>query len=184
MSLQTFHYGLRDLKIAAWNGENTYGTERDILGAREMTATLEIQAAELEGDDIVLDQFAKVKSVTLRISYASVDQEVLSLLTGGTLVSNADYEDVKIGANVNETTPFFAIAGKVVGSPSGDLHIFIPKAKLSGNLQYQAQLNNYLIPQADFRGVWEGATNGIIRFRKFPSPTGLHIPLATQNGAP
>lgn len=184
MALQTFHYGLRDLKIAPWNGENNYGTERDILGAREMTATLEIQATELEGDDVVLDQFAKIKSVTLRISYASVDQEVLSLLTGGTLVSNADYEDVALGKNQNETAPFFAVAGKVVGSPSGDLHIFIPKCKLSGNLQYQAQQNNYLIPSADFRGVWEGPINGIVRFRKFSSPTGLHIPLATTNGAP
>jgi len=76
-----------------------------------------------------------------------------------------------------------AIAGRIVGSGGGsDLHLFIPKAKLSGNLQYQAQLNNYLIPAAEFQGVHEGTQNGMMRVRKFTALTGLDIPLRTSTG--
>lgn len=181
MATKTFHRGLRDLKIAAWNSANSYGTAYDVLGSREMTAEWVVQSDQLEGDDVVLDRYSKITSVTLRLAHASVDLDVLDLLMGGTLVSNASYEDFIIGET--DEVPYVAIAGRVVGSGGGsDLHMFIPKAKLSGNLQYQAQLNQYLIPAAEFQGVHEGAANGIMRLRKFTALTALEIPLRTSTG--
>jgi hypothetical protein len=181
MGLQTFHRGLRDLKIAAWNAEDDYGAAYDVLGAREMTATWTVETDELRGDDTVLDRYTKIISVSLNLAHASVDLEALDILMGGTLVSNASYEDFMIGET--DEVPYVAIAGRVVGSGgSSDLHLFIPKAKLSGDLQYQAQLDTYLIPSAQFQGVNEGATNGMMRVRKFTALTGLEIPLRTTTG--
>lgn len=181
MTTQTFHRGLRDLKIAAWTSENSYGTAYDVLGAREMTAEWVMTTDMLEGDDVVLDRYTKVTSVTLRLAQASVDLNILDLLMGGTLVSNASYEDFFVGET--DEVPYVAIAGRIVGSGgASDLHLFIPKAKLSGNLQYQAQLNQYLIPAAEFQGVHEGSTNGMLRVRKFTALTGLEIPLRTTTG--
>lgn len=181
MTTKTFHRGLRDLKISAWSAENSYGTAYDVLGAREMTVEWVVQTDQLEGDDLVLDRYTKVTSVNLRLSHAAVDLNVLDLLMGGTLVSNASYEDFIIGET--DEVPYVAIAGRIVGSGGGsDLHLFIPKAKLSGNLQYQAQLNNYLIPAAEFQGVHEGTQNGMMRVRKFTALTGLEIPLRTTTG--
>lgn len=181
MATQSFHRGLRDLKISAWNSAGSYGTAYDVLGAREMTAEWVATTDMLEGDDTVLDRFTKITSVTLRLSQASVDLNVLDLLMGGTLVSNASYEDFVIGET--DEVPYVAIAGRVVGSGgSSDLHIFIPKCKLSGNLQYQAQLNQYLIPAAEFQGVDEGGSNRMMRVRKFTALTGLEIPLRTTTG--
>ncbi len=181
MATQTFHRGLRDLRISSWTSENSYGTAYDVLGAREMTVEWVMTSDMLEGDDVVLDRYSKVTSVTLRLSQASVDLNVLDLLMGGTLVSNASYEDFFIGET--DEVPYVAIAGRVVGSGGGsDLHLFIPKAKLSGNLQYQAQLNQYLIPGAEFQGVHEGDINGMMRVRKFTALTGLEIPLRTSTG--
>ena len=181
MTTKTFHRGLRDLKISAWSAENSYGTAYDVLGAREMTVEWVVQTDQLEGDDLVLDRYTKVTSVNLRLSHAAVDLNVLDLLMGGTLVSNASYEDFIIGET--DEVPYVAIAGRIGGSGGGsDLHLFIPKAKLSGNLQYQAQLNNYLIPAAEFQGVHEGTQNGMMRVRKFTALTGLEIPLRTTTG--
>jgi len=181
MTTKTFHRGLRDLKIASWTAENSYGSAYDVLGAREMTAEWVVQSDQLEGDDVVLDRYTKIISVNLRLSHAAVDLNVLDLLMGGTLVSNASYEDFIIGET--DEVPYVAIAGRIVGSGGGsDLHLFIPKAKLSGNLQYQAQLNNYLIPAAEFQGVHEGTQNGMMRVRKFTALTGLDIPLRTTTG--
>jgi hypothetical protein len=181
MATKTFHRGLRDLKIATWSSENSWGTAYDILGAREMSVEWVMETDELQGDDVVLDRYTKLVSVTLRLAHASVDLEALDVLMGGTLVSNASYEDFKVLET--DEVPYIGIAGRIVGSSSAsDLHMFIPKAKLSGNLQYGAQLNTYLIPSAQFQGVHEGTTNGMMRLRKFSAATALEIPLRTSTG--
>lgn len=180
MGTQTFHRGLRDMKIADWNDENDFGTAYDVLGARDMSVELVVETDELRGDDITLDRYTKIVSATFRLAHASVDLEVLEMLSGGTLVSNADYEDVVIGEDDN--VPYVAIAGRSVGSTVYDLHLFGAKCKMAGNLQYQAQLDTYLIPQAEFQAVNEGATNGIMRLRKFSAATALEIPLRTATG--
>lgn len=179
--LQTFHRGLRDLKIAAWVSANSYGTAYDVLGARQMTVEYVVETDELKGDDMVLDRFSRIVAVTLTLAHASVDLTVLDMLMGGTLVSNASYEDFMTGEN--DDVPYVAIAGRIVGSGgTSDLHMLVPKAKLSGNLQYQAQLETYLIPSATFQGVYEGTVNGMMRQRKFTAATALEIPLRTSTG--
>jgi hypothetical protein len=64
----------------------------------------------------------------------------------------------------------------------GDLHIFIAKAKLAGNVALQAQQDTFILPGATFQGVHEGAVNGIYRLRNFRTPTALAIPLRTAVG--
>lgn len=181
MALQTYHRGLRDLKIATWVAENSYGTAYDVLGARNMSITWVSESDELRGDDVVLDRYTKLVSVTVQIEQASVDLAVVDMLLGGTLVSNGDYEDFRIGEA--DEVPFVALAGRVVGSGGlADLHIFVPKAKLSGNLELSAQLDTYMLPQAEFQGVHEGEVNGMLRLRKFTTATALEIPLRTTTG--
>lgn len=181
MATRTFHRGLRDLKLAAWNSENSYGTAYDVLGAREMSVSWTVETDELRGDDEVLARHAKVIAVQLNLAHASVDLQALNLMMGGTLVSNASYEDFSIGET--DEVPYVAIAGRVVGSsPGADLHMFVPKAKLAGNLQYQAQLDQFLIPSAEFQGVSEGTINRMMRLRKYTALTNLEIPLRTTTG--
>jgi hypothetical protein len=181
MAIASFHRGLRDLKISVWNSANSYGTAYDVLGARQATLDWTVETEELRGDDLVLDRYTRVVSVMLNIAHAAVDLEVLDMLMGGTLVSNASYEDFMI--TESDETPYVAIAGRVVGSGgANDLHFLVPKAKLAGNLQYQAQLDTYIIPAAQFQGVHEGSVNGMLRLRKFTAATALEIPLRTSTG--
>jgi hypothetical protein len=181
MATQTFHRGIRDMKIALWTAENSYGTDYDILGARNMSVTWVVESDELRGDDVVLDRYTKLVSVTVTIEMASVDLEVADMLLGGTLVSNGDYEDFMVAES--DEVPYVALAGRVVGSGgTADLHVFIPKAKLSGDLALTAQLDTYMLPGATFQGVNEGATNGMLRLRKFDAVTALEIPLRTTTG--
>lgn len=181
MALKTFHRGIRDLKIATWIAANSYGTAYDILGARNATLTWVVETDELRGDDVVLDRFTKLVSVTVAIEQASVDLEAADMMLGGTLVSNADYEDLMIAES--DEVPYLAIAGRVVGSGgAADLHFLAPKCKLAGNLSLAAQLDTYMIPQAEFQGVNEGAVNSMLRLRKFTAATALEIPLRTSTG--
>ena len=179
--LQTFHRGIRDLKIALWLAENSYGPAYDLLGARNATIAWQIETDELRGDDVVLDRYAKPVSVTVDLEQASVDLTAIDLFVGGTLVYNADYYDLSI--KEGDEVPYLTIAGRVVGSGgTSDLQFLVPKAKIAGNLQLQAQLDQYMLPQAQFQGVHEGDTNGMIRFRHFTALTALEIPLRTTTG--
>lgn len=182
MGLKTFHRGLRDMKIAAWTAENSYGTAYDIHGARNMSVTWVVETDQAEGDDVVLDRFSKIIAVTVNIAQAAVDLELLDIISGGTLVSNASYEDLKLGQDDN--IAYVAIAGRSVSSDAAnELHVFVPKCKIAGNLDWAMQYGTYTFPAAEFQGVNEGDTNGFIRFRKFTATTALEIPLRTTTGS-
>jgi len=181
MGRQTIHRGLRQLKIAAWNAANSYGTAYLIRGARSMAVEIVVETDELRGDDVVLDRYTKIVSANVNVEQATVDLAAYDMMTGSSLVSNGDYEDVVISES--EEVPYLALAGRVVGSGGvGDLHIFIPKAKLAGNIALQAQQDTFILPAATFQGVSEGAVNGIYRLRNFASATALEIPLRTTVG--
>lgn len=181
MADKTYHRGIRDIKIAAWLAENSYGTAYDVMGARNMSVEWVVETDELEGDDSVLDRYTKPKSVTVRFEQGAVDLEVIDMLMGGTLISNGDYEDLSIGED--DEVGYVAMAGRIVGSGgSSDLHLFVPKCKLAGNLQLQAQLNTYMLPNAELQGVDEGSINKMYRVRKFKALTALEIPLRTSTG--
>lgn len=182
MGLKTFHRGLRDMKIAAWSAENSYGTAYDIHGARNMSVSWTVETDQAEGDDVVMDRFSKIIAVSVNIEQAVVDLELLDMISGGSLVSNAAYEDLKLGQDDN--LAYVAIAGRSVSSDANnDLHVFIPKCKIAGDLEFTMQYGEYTFPAAEFQGVNEGSTNGFIRFRKFTAATALEIPLRTTTGS-
>lgn len=179
MGTKTFHRGVLDAKIAAWNGVASYGTAYDIMGIRNATINLVIDSDELGGDDAILDQFSVIEAVTISWEQAAVDLEALDIMLGGTLVSNAAYEDMVLGRQADSGLPYFAFAFAVTGSAGHSLQIFVPKMKVEGNLQFSAQYKQYLLPGASIKGVYEGEANGVARWRKFASATTLTIPLAT-----
>lgn len=179
--IQSYNRGVRDLKLATWNGANSFGAAYDVLGIRQANLSWTVESDELRGDDTVLDRYTKVVAANLTIQQASIDMIVLKMILGGTLTSAVDYYDIKIGES--DEVPYVAIAGRIVGSGgAGDLQFLLPKAKISGNLNFNAQVDTYLIPQVDFQGVNEGAENGMLRMRHFVSATNLSIPLRVAVG--
>lgn len=181
MATRTFHRGIRKMLIAPWVAEDSYGTAYQMLGARNMSIEWVVETDQLIGDDVVLDRYTKLVSVTVRVEQAAVDLAIADYFLGGTLISNANYEDFVIGES--DEVPYIAIAGRVVGSGGGtDLHMFVPKAKLAGNLALAAQQGAYMLPSAEFQGVNEGDINGMLRLRKFLALTELEIPLRTTTG--
>jgi hypothetical protein len=178
---QTFHRGIRSLVIAEWQAENTYGAPYRILGARRASLRWEIETDTLRGDDRDLDVFSEPSAVTISWEQASVDLDVVALLMGATLVYNADYEDLMIGEA--DAPQYIAISGRIVGSGgANDLHFFVPKAKISSALEFTAQLDTYMLPATELRGVHEGPINSMLRWRKFTAPTQTDIPMRTATG--
>src|SRR5215204_3017328 len=177
-NLVTYHRGIRGLSMATWTAENSYGPLYPITGARGANLQWVVESDELRGDDVVLDRYTTMVSATLSIQEASIDLNVLDMWLGGTLVSNANYYDLKVSDTDN--VPYIAIVGHIVGSGGlGDLHFLLPKAKLAGNLQLNAAVDSYRVPSADFQGVQAGPINGMVRLRHYNVYHALALPLAT-----
>jgi hypothetical protein len=179
-TIQTFSRGVKDLKFSLWTAENTWGAAYDVLGVRGANLQWVVETDELRGDDVVLDRFTSLVSATLTINEASVDLTVFNMMLGGILTTTANYYDFYVSSAL--AVPYLGIAGRVSGSGGRDTHFLLPKAALAGNLQLNAQVDSYMIPQADFQGVNEGTINGMLRLRQYLVPTALTIPLATTGG--
>jgi hypothetical protein len=173
--------GIRDIKIAAWGpAENTWGPAYDIYAGRGANLQWVVTTDTLRGDDTDVDVFTNLASATLTINHGSIDLTVFNMLMGGTLTQTAAYYDFYVPSAVD--VPYVGIAGRVSGSGGKDIHFLLPKCKLASNLQLNAQVDAYLIPQWDVHGVNEGTINGMLRLRQFLVPTALTIPLATTGG--
>lgn len=165
--------------IADWQSAGTHGTPHSVRGARNMSIDLEVETDELRGDDVVLDQHSKIVAATVNFEIATLDLELFDLILGGTLIQSADYYNFDF--DPDEETPYVGIAGRIVGSGGeADLHIFLPKAKLSSNLSLAAQVDTYMLPTATFRAVDDDGA--LYRLRNFTAPTALDIPLRTATG--
>lgn len=168
--------GIRDAKIAAWNSTGSYGTAVDIRGIREASLELELDTDQQEGDDIVVDRYSSIIAANVGLQNAFVDFEAAAIMTGATFTSGAAYDDFMLDGENNP--PFVGLAFKAVASDGQETHYFLPKAKLSGNVSLTMAYGSYLVPQAEFQAIKDGAS-GMVRGRNFASATGLVIPLAT-----
>jgi hypothetical protein len=181
--IKSFNRGVRKLIIATWTAgsavSGTYGPAYQVLGVRQANLSWVVSSDKARGDDVDLDTFTKITAVSLTIAQATVDTIVANMILGGTLVSNATYYDLTVGDS--NDPPYFSIAYDVYGSNNaGDLHVFIPKAKLSATPQFNAQVDQYLFPQMQFEGVYEGTLNNMMRMRHYTgTASALSIPLAT-----
>lgn len=179
MPQQTIHRGVRKMVFATWNGVDSYGTDHEILGARNASIDLVVETDELRGDDVVLDRHSNIVAISVNLEMATVDLTWIDMVLGGTLVNNADYYNLDF--DENNDPPYVGIAVRVAGSGgTGDLHIFVKKARISSNLTLQAQLDTYMTPSATFQGVSDGTS--MYQLRNFTAPTALEIPLRTTTG--
>lgn len=171
-----FRYGLRDVKIASWTSENSYGTAIDFGAAQLFEVTIEVEEAELPGDDVIIDTHSKARSVAITMRQGDVSLDVLALITGETISSPAGERSIVFGQT---DRPYFAICGKINGTgDGGDTHIFVPKAKLKGALPWRMEYGNYMVPEMNAQGVYEGTTNGFVKVVEHDTAEDIAIPPA------
>lgn len=177
---ETILYGVRDVQIAGWQDVNTWDTQIDVYGIREAGIEWVAQTGQLEGDDVIIDSFAKLTGATITVNNGSVELSGLALISGGTLTSHANYLDVNIDGESD--MPYVGLAIRVVGRDGAEVHYLFPKCSISGNLQHRASYGNYVIPQMQFTAVQQAAGENIMRIRRYAAATNLELPLRTATG--
>lgn len=146
-------FGIRDAKIALWLSSGAYGSLYDLPAVNRIEYNQTLSEGQLEGDDEIVDSYAKIIGVEGRVVFGentTVRPELMQILLGTTNTSSGSKERMKLGA----TNPnYFGLAWKVVTSESGaEDHFLVYKARIN-NVSYSAQYNGYVVPEISFRGV-------------------------------
>lgn len=142
-------FGLRDAKIARWNGDGTYGPMVDVPSVQLMGVNIQTTNAQLEGDDVITDVHAKATSGQVTIRFGSVALEVLEILTDRTIESSGSTPNAVDRLSFTGTNfRWFALCGKAESTNGvGDVHFFVPKCKIMEGFEVRMEYGQYLVPE-------------------------------------
>jgi hypothetical protein len=130
-------FGLNDAKLATYVATGSYGTAVDVPSVQMMGVTLRVQAAEGEGDDHITVSASRVIGGRCRMRLLGIDFDLLEILFNITATESGSTPNrgnlLKIPTGVK--LPYFGVCGKALAEEgSGDLHVFVPKAKIMSDI--------------------------------------------------
>lgn len=174
-------FGLRDCKIASWTSTGVYGTAVDVPSVQMMGATLQQVAAQLEGDDSIQATAARAIGGQVQLRFGSVSIGALEVMTGQSATSSLSTPNQVKGLKIagGDNMPYFGIVGQAYAEEGdGDLHVFIPKCKITGDIQLaNLQYGQFAIPEMTVQAV-DDATYGVIYLIEHETAVAVAIPPA------
>jgi DUF4097 and DUF4098 domain-containing protein YvlB len=142
-------FGLADVKIGTKNGAGTYAGVVTVPSVQALGVSIETVNAKLEGNDRITATAAKAisGSVTLRMGSVSID--VLKVIAGGNASSSGTTPNIYKAFKVtNRKYPAIGLCGKANAEEgAGDMHLFIPNAKVREGFEVRFEYGNFAIPE-------------------------------------
>lgn len=133
-------------------GTYTLGTGYAIT-MQEFSITPDISTAELPGNDVTLDIYAKAKGLTGTIKNAKVHSSFIATLLGAEVGTSANARVIKFDGD--DLPVYFKIAVKIgyTGSDSGAVTVFhVYKCKLD-SLEFQMTQDDYASFSCNFKAI-------------------------------
>jgi hypothetical protein len=145
VSAQPYTFGIEDCMIGTWDGDGTYTGSVDVPGIKTARIQIETSNARQEGDDKIVAVASKAVAATVTIINGRFSYEVVNILTGQPITSSASYK--KVGFT-NRRTPYVGLIWRVdEAEGAGDMHIFVPKAKLMEGVQFEFSYGAFTTPE-------------------------------------
>lgn len=147
-------YGLSDIKITDITGT----TQEDLDAAVELEFEPLWSHGVQEGDDEIKAVVTILKGGQGKFSAGSYSSAAVALMTGKTLTvtSTSPTEVATLEWEAGDSMPYFKIYGKAIGPDGDDLHVLIPKAKLSGGGAFTLSHEEFLSTGFEFIAVSDG----------------------------
>lgn len=166
-------FGLSDVKIAAWTSAGTYSTLVDVMSVQMMGVTLQFSEAQLTGDDAITAQAARAIGGRCQIRFGGINLDALAVLLGRatSTISSVVQQSVRGGSRM----PYIGIIGKALAEEGGDIWVYVPKAKLSGDFAIaMMEYGSFAIPEATLQMVDE-ASYGVLNFVTHPTDLAITV---------
>lgn len=138
----------------------TYDTGFEVT-MQEFSMNPDIQTAELPGNDVTLDIFAKARGITGTIKNAKVHSSFLAILLGAQVGTSSSTRHIKFDGD--DTPKYFKFLVKVgyTGSGSSSTAIFtLYKCKLT-SMEFSGNQDDYWTVSFEYTAIpteWEDAT--------------------------
>lgn len=152
-------FGLKDVKIATWTTTGTYGTAVDVPSVQMLNTTISVISAKLEGDDKTTDTQSKRTGGAITFRFGAIDIDVWEVLTGLSDNESGSTPNAKRTLTITAAKyPYIGIVGIADATQgAGDLHVFIPKCKVMGDVSLKLEHGQYSIPEVTLEAVEDGA---------------------------
>lgn len=172
-------FGLNDVKVAAWNATNSYGSAVDVMSAQQLGGTLRVVSAELIGDDSITATGSRVIGGQINMRFGGISLAALEVILGNTATSSvASPNEVKqLKMDGGDNLPYFGLVGKALAEEGvGDFMIFYPKCKIMSDIQLaNMEYGQFAIPEMTIMAV-DDETYGVLSLIEHQANTAIAIP--------
>lgn len=148
-----------DMKVAANNGDGTFSTVTDVYSAQMMNVTMVRRSGEGSGDGIITALASKIEKFTGTLRFLGVQTDLFPTFIGASEYSSGTTPNRVRGVPIHrEHAPYFGVIGRVLASElqagiRGDLHIFLPRCKIMGDISIQAEEGNFVTLEIPFTAI-------------------------------
>lgn len=185
-------FGVADAKISRLltdpiGGTATYGPAIDVPGIQSVSFNPDFMEKELRGDNKIIDQYAKVESVSGSIKHAKISMPVLAILMGGdTVDSGVSPNEKKTYTLKGSDKPSYWMlqaqidyrGGEAVG---GDYHVTFFKAKVS-KFSQEYQSEDYAVVSFDFKAIPRDSDDSV--FSAEENETAIPLEVGASDSTP
>lgn len=148
-----FEYGgppvdILDCKVAANNGDGSFGTAHDVPSVQLVSAKVEVTTAELPGDGEITSTYTRMRKATIRLRHGAIPRAAYADMFG--------MQGYEYGVTPNRryvrrwgprNFPYFALAAKTGAGDNGTgcNIMFAPMCKITDAPDIQFQSDNFVI---------------------------------------
>lgn len=146
-------YGLSDVKITS-----ATPTQVDIPIAQRLSFGIRVKSGELSGDDTLQAVAAFAEAIEWEIDAGGISLAAYALMMGLTASASGSTPNTVTTLNVTaaQRLPYFKIYGKSLGDGTDDVHVKIPKAKLTESIQGELRDGEFFVTKCAGIGVSDG----------------------------
>ncbi len=139
-------YGLRKGLVGRWVGDGSYTNEYSVASIQVFGVRTTTSASDLEGNDMITATAARVTKGQITLRMGGISLEALQMLVGGTIETGTPYvEGLKI---TNRPFPYVGFVAQSLSEElGGDIHLFVPKAKIRDGIEIRFEINGFSIPE-------------------------------------
>lgn len=143
-------YGLSDVKVTS-----TTGTQQDFPIAQNLKFGIRVKSGELSGDDQLVAVAANVEAVEWELGAGGISLAAYGIMMGLTPTTSDTTPSAYYTLAVPSASrlPYFKIYGKSLGDSTDDIHVKIPKAKVTDTIEGELKGGEFLVTKAQGIGV-------------------------------
>jgi hypothetical protein len=146
-------FGLSDVKITP-----VTGSQVDVPIAQRLSFGVRIKGGELSGDDTLQAVAAFAEAIEWELEAGGISLDAYAVMMGLTSSSSGSTPSAVYTLNVTaaQRMPYFKIYGKSLGDSIDDVHVKIPKAKLTESIEGELRDGEFFVTSCSGLAVSDG----------------------------